>query len=231
MRFEYQSPYQSFQRSTVCGKLCTLFRIKDPQKFAVSLKEVIGGRVANVVVEKSQTASEILKAKVLRERVTFMPIDKMQVRSVDPDKLRQIHQLTGGAAKLAIELIEFDRKYEPVMVQVFGSTFVCEDQETAKKICYNRDFGFVCVTLEGDKYEPAGGLHGGSMAQGSNLLLKVDAFLKSEEQRRAKEQELFKEKKELETLSEQQSKTRAISDSKENLERKLYMLNNQVGGL
>ena len=124
VRFEYQSPYQSFQRSTVCGKLCTLFRIKDPQKFAVSLKEVIGGRVANVVVEKSQTASEILKAKVLRERVTFMPIDKMQVRSVDPDKLRQIHQLTGGAAKLAIELIEFDRKYEPVMVQV-SETCTC----------------------------------------------------------------------------------------------------------
>ena len=82
---------------------------------------------------------------------------------------------------MAIDLIDFDPKYAPVMKQVFGSTFVCEDNEIAKKICYNRDFGFICVTLQGDKYEPQGGLHGGSLARGSNVLLKIDAYLKSDE--------------------------------------------------
>ena len=49
------------------------------------------------------------------------------------------------------------------MRQVFGTTFICDDQEAAKKIAYNQRFSFVCVTLQGDKYEPSGGLHGGSI--------------------------------------------------------------------
>ena len=116
----------------------------------------------NVVVANDKVAGDILKAKVLRERVTFMPLNKMQFRKLDLNVVKQIHELTDGGARPAIDLIDFDPIYEPVMRQIFGTTFVCDDQESAKKICYNQKFGFICVTLQGDKYEPSGGLHGGS---------------------------------------------------------------------
>ena len=163
MKFDYQSPYPSFQRGNVFGKLSTLFKIKDAKKFCVALQEVAGGKIRNVVVANDKVAGDILKAKVLRERVTFMPINKMQFRNIGKDQVDQIAQLTGGTARLAIDLIDYDPKFEPVMRQVFGTTFICDDQEGAKKICYNPRFAFVCVTLQGDKYEPTGGLHGGSV--------------------------------------------------------------------
>ena len=131
-----------------------------------------------------------------------MPINKMQYRNIGKDQVDQIAQLTGGTARLAIDLIDYDPKFEPVMRQVFGTTFICDDQEAAKKICYNPRFAFVCVTLQGDKYEPSGGLHGGSVPQGGNILLKIDGFLQSDERCRQKEQELFQQKKELDSLSE-----------------------------
>ena len=77
MKFDYQSPYPSFQRGNVFGKLSTLFKIKDAKKFCVALQEVAGGKIRNVVVANDKVAGDILKAKVLRERVTFMPINKM----------------------------------------------------------------------------------------------------------------------------------------------------------
>ena len=44
-----------------------------------------------------------------------MPINKMQSRNIDPNVVRQIGELTGGAARLAQDLIEFDPKFQPVM--------------------------------------------------------------------------------------------------------------------
>ena len=121
-----------------------------------------------------------------------MPLDKIRCeRNVDQNLKKQIEELTGGAARLALDLLNYDPKYEPAMRQVFGSTFVCDDSETAKKICFNPKLGFICVTLEGDKYEPSGALHGGSAPQGGNILLKIDEFIKSDEGRVQKEQELF----------------------------------------
>ena len=67
------------------------------------------------MVENDKVASEILKAKVLRERVTFMPINKMRPWIIPDKKVQEVTNLTNGTAKLAIELIEYDHKLEPVM--------------------------------------------------------------------------------------------------------------------
>jgi len=37
--------------------------------------------------------------------------------------------------------------------------------------------GYVCVTREGDKYEPQGTIHGGSQNQQANSLMKVQLYL------------------------------------------------------
>lgn len=78
--------------------------------------------------------------------------------------------MTEGKAVPAIELIEYDQKYEKVMQMVFGSVYVAENEECAKKVAFNKDVqARTCVTLKGDKYDPRGTLHGGFSGK-SNVL-------------------------------------------------------------
>lgn len=61
------------------------------------------------------------------------------------EKVTEIESISGGKAKLAIDLISFDSRVEVAMQQVFGRMFICDDQSTAKKIS-SMPNGFDCVT-------------------------------------------------------------------------------------
>lgn len=82
------------------------------------------------------------------------------------------HQLSEGRARIAIELIEFDPKFLKVMQFVFGNTFVTDDSQTAKIISGGKGGrkGVNCVTVQGDMYDTAGTLKGGSVESGNNVL-------------------------------------------------------------
>ena len=61
---------------------------------------------------------------------------------------------------------------------VFGSTFICKDSETAKKVTFSKEVGGArSVTLEGDVYEPSGTLSGGAAPTSSGILVKVQDLL------------------------------------------------------
>jgi chromosome segregation ATPase len=54
---------------------------------------------------------------------------------------------------------------------------VAQDEETARKVAFNNDFGrFNCVTLKGDKYSPSGTLEGGFRKEGSQLLKHIHMY-------------------------------------------------------
>jgi len=62
-------------------------------------------------------------------------------------------------------LINFDNKFDGAMKFIFGSTFVAEDTETAKKVAMENPIQkFNCVTLKGDLYRCDGALTGGMAA-------------------------------------------------------------------
>ena len=63
VRFEYQSPYPTFNRDEVFGRLATLFSVQEPKKHCPALQEVAGGKIRNVVVATDRVAGELLKAK------------------------------------------------------------------------------------------------------------------------------------------------------------------------
>ena len=104
-----------------------------------------------------------------------MPLDSLNRVPLDPQKKGRIEALTQGKAKLAIDLVEYDPKFEPAILQIFGFSWVCDDQDAASKIC-NRE-RMVSVTMQGEKYNPDGIMHGGYMGQGSDLLLKIQAYI------------------------------------------------------
>jgi structural maintenance of chromosome 2 len=87
-----------------------------------------------VVVESKKEATEILKHSNLQQRVTFMPIQETMGKELPREIVAQIEKLTNGKARLAIDLLEYDKKFARIMQSIFGSTFICEDNETAKRI-------------------------------------------------------------------------------------------------
>jgi len=65
-------------------------------------------------------------------------------------------------------LIQFDQKFEKIMQQIFGSIFICEDNETAKKLSSGQK-AYQCVTLLGDSYRTDGVIGGGVNTSGNRL--------------------------------------------------------------
>ena len=72
---------------------------------------------------------------------------------------------------LALNLIGYEEEVNAAMEYVFGSTLVCEDADTAKRVTFDPSIRMKSVTLEGDVYDPSGTLSGGSAPQSSGVLV------------------------------------------------------------
>ena len=94
------------------------------------------------------------------------------------------------------------------MEYVFGSTLVCEDPDTAKKVTFDPAVRLKSVTLEGDIYDPAGTLSGGSAAQSSGVLVTLQKLneltrrlREAEEKLASAQSQIAKQKKSLDAAS------------------------------
>lgn len=159
---DYRDPEPNFDRSKVFGRVARLMKLKD-LKYANAIEAMVGGNLFSVVVEDDNVGSKLLKGKVLGN-VKLLPLNKLRPRGIDRRKVEDIQQRFHGQAHLAIDLIEYDSQLDTAMKFVFGFFFVCEDREIARRIAYDRQYGFQSVTVEGDVYDPQGCLSGGGQA-------------------------------------------------------------------
>lgn len=67
----------------------------------------------------------------------------------------------------------YDDEVSAAMEYVFGSTLVCADTATAQKVTFDPSVRMKSVTLDGDVYDPAGTLSGGSAPQSSGVLVTL----------------------------------------------------------
>jgi structural maintenance of chromosome 2 len=56
---------------------------------------------------------------------------------------------------------------------VFGSTLICADADTAKRVTFDPNVRMKSVTVEGDVYDPSGTLSGGSAPNSSGVLVTL----------------------------------------------------------
>ncbi|GLD91902.1 hypothetical protein PINS_up000435 [Pythium insidiosum] len=180
--FKYSDPYKNFQRDKVKGVLANLLETKHDWS-ALALEIAAGGKLYQIVVDNEQTAKDILKFGRLMNRVTIIPLNRISRRTIESRKVEKARQLArqhGGKVWEAMELIHFDNDVLPAMEYAFGTTLICETSELAKTITFHKDVKVRTVTLEGDSYDPAGTLQGGSApSQGTPLLLKLHHFISS----------------------------------------------------
>ncbi len=77
------------------------------------------------------------------------------------------HQVGAGKVRPALTLVGYEDELKPAMAFVFGSTFVCDTLQTAKKVTFDRQVMTRSVALAGDVFDPSGTLTGGTTANSS----------------------------------------------------------------
>lgn len=132
------------------------------QKYSTALEIAAGGKMQAVVVENDEDAARAIDYLKQRQggRATFLPLNKMEQRR--PYKDLSDRQ---GVVGYAIDLIDFDPKFESAFWYVFRDTLIVDTLTNARRLMG----GLRMVTLEGDMVEKSGAMVGGSKQQRSGL--------------------------------------------------------------
>merc|ERR1719382_1197864 len=178
--FNYADPYRGFNRNAVKGVVAKLFHIQpDYKPYHRALEVCAGGRLFFVVVDNEDTGKALLERGQLRRRVTIIPLNKIVDPSVPAHVVRQARNVmpAGGDLQLAYEIVGFNKEVQSAMKYVFGGYLVCDTPETAKQVTFHPNVRVRTVTKDGDLYDPAGTITGGSAPKGGNLLMRLsEAF-------------------------------------------------------
>lgn len=87
-----------------------------------------------IVVEDEQTAFDCIQ--YMREQhigvATFLPLNSLSLPVIN-DRYRNFVK----GARLAYDVLKFDKQYENVMQYACGSTLVCDNIAIAKQICFD----------------------------------------------------------------------------------------------
>lgn len=218
--FSYSDPEPNFDRSRVKGLVAQLFSLdKEHMRASTALEICAGGRLYNVVVDTAETGSKLLENGRLKKRVTLLPLNKMSSFVTAAEKLGAAQKLAPGKVDLALSLIGYDDEVTAAMEYVFGSMLVCEDADTATKVSFHPSIRMKSVTLEGDVYDPAGTVSGGSAPPSKGVLLKLQKLNELNKQIRLQEDELASLQA---TMSKEKKKLDAARAMKDELDLKTY---------
>ena len=173
LQFNYKRT-AGLNEQTVKGVLARKLVVKDAN-FYTALECAAGGKLYSIIVDTEDTGKKLLKSG-LEYRVTLIPLNKIEAREIPKDKLQRIKASTNNQAWDALSLIDYPSELHAAMVYAFGNVVVCRDNELASKITFG--FGVTTVTLDGNKYEPAGIVHGGS-PDSKQIFLKLSKLDKA----------------------------------------------------
>ena len=217
MSFEDSDPVKGFDRSKVSGLIAELIDLKDPRT-TTALEVTAGGKLYNVVVDTEVTGKQLLAKGQLKRRVTIIPLNQIAARSISPKAVAAAKNLVGERnVHVALSLVGYPEEVETAMQYVFGSTLVCKTMDIAKKVTFDKDVRCKSVTLDGDVFDPAGTLTGGSRAKGNSVLLRLQELKVAREELAALEAraaEISAELNQLQANAAAYAKTKALLDLK-----------------
>jgi len=231
LAFQYQDPERNFDRSRVKGLVARLVRVSDPAT-TTALEVVAGGKLFQVVVDNEHTGKLLLDNGKLKRRVTIIPLNKISRNCVPQDKIRRAEEIAGregGKVWLALELVGYDQEVQAAMENVFGTSLVCDRMDLAKVIAFDQRVRTKVVTLDGDSFEPAGTLTGGSRSGLGTLLQSLQQLSDANQELGARRERLRFVDHRLESIS---TVSRDFGDLRSQLELKehaLVMLEERVG--
>lgn len=210
LKFEYVDPEANFDRNKVKGLVAQLIQVKDAST-ATGLEVTAGGKLYNVVVDTEVTGKKLISNGKLKRRYTFIPLNKIAARTLSNDVVRRAESLVGkDNVHLALSLVGYDDEIRAAMAYVFGTTFVCDDMDNAKKVTYDPQVQARTVTLGGDLFDPQGTATGGARSSHSSILVKLQELTEAQALLQEKSAELQDVIKELERCKKIADKYRQV---------------------
>jgi structural maintenance of chromosome 2 len=190
--------------------VCSLFEVPD-MSYATALDITAGGRLYNIVVDSENTAKKLLERGKLQSRVTFIPLNKIEGRTIDERTTATAKRIVGKEnCHTAISLIEFENHLTPAMKYIFGSSFVCKGLDEARQVTFHDQIMRKTVTLEGDVVDPGGTLTGGSRASGQSAILRVNEIKQYRNEFEAKDRQLKEAEQELRVMEQASAQYRTL---------------------
>ena len=126
---------------------------KAPAEYSTALNIAAGNKLQFVICDDDQVAADAIR--YLKEerlgRVTFLPLNKLKPPALPPLK-------EPGVIDYAVNLVEYDPKYDRAFAVALGSTIVVDTLERARKLIGK----YRMVTLEGELLEKSGAMTGGA---------------------------------------------------------------------
>ncbi|MGN0814306.1 MAG: chromosome segregation protein SMC [Candidatus Coproplasma sp.] len=146
--------------------------------YEVAIETAFGGAMQNVITRTRDDAKYLINyLKNNRAgQVTFLPVEALRPRYENEQIKSAVHER--GAIGYAIDLVQFDKKYENVIHNLLGNTLICDGIENATGIARKYPRAFKIVTLDGDVIATSGSMTGGSRRENSANLLANERKLK-----------------------------------------------------
>ncbi len=149
----------------VCGVLSKLIDV--PEKYVTAIEMSLGGALQNIVTEDEDAAKrciEFLKENKLG-RATFLPIT-----AVEGQMLKHPPENEKGYIGIAYELVNYDKKYDNVVMSLLGKVAVFDNIDNAILAARKEGYKYKIATLSGEILNAGGSISGGSTNPNHNLL-------------------------------------------------------------
>lgn len=138
--------------------------IETEEAYNVMLSVAIQSSYNFVIVENenfAKQAIEYLKSKSLG-RVTFLPINVIKARTVDPETMNKIKN-EEGFISLASELVKYNKKFYNIVMNHLGNIIVTKDVNSAIRISKLINYKYRVISLTGELINAGGSITGGSL--------------------------------------------------------------------
>lgn len=157
-------PHRPQGITEIYGPLVRLFKVKDEfnNEYNLALQKTAGGKLFNIVVANENDASLLIKHGHLNKRYGFIPLTKIDGRTISKDAINKAGRIANGRdANFALDVIQFDPRFEQAMKFAFGQSFLCNNKDTAKDLAFNQSTMIRSITTDGSVYDPNGVVSGG----------------------------------------------------------------------
>uniref|UniRef100_A0AC34Q9T0 Structural maintenance of chromosomes protein n=1 Tax=Panagrolaimus sp. JU765 TaxID=591449 RepID=A0AC34Q9T0_9BILA len=157
-----------FPKEQIYGPLFTLFSVKDP-KFYKAIDVIFGYAFPNIIVEKAQCATTLLRLNLVTRRRTFIPLDDIRGEWCSDGDFKRAKALCKGEIYHPRELLRYDQKFDLPLRHFIKNALICSDRDDASRV--TADLNIRTVTLLGDEFRP-GGMASGGISRGRETIME-----------------------------------------------------------
>ncbi len=165
---------QNGRISGIFGSIAQI--ITTSSEYSLAIETALGGAMQNIIVENEDTAKRGIRLlKEMRAgRATFLPITSVKGYSLSEKGL----DLQDGYVDLAVNLVDFDDKFNGVISSLLGRVVVVEDIDCGTVIAKKYGYKFKIVTLDGQVINAGGSFTGGSASKTTGVFSRKNEIEK-----------------------------------------------------